>query len=281
MSLLRLTPFGPIRIESRRDLRAYVARTTAFCVAVALACDVVNQMVFFDCWTAAARSWVITVVVVLAVALPVSRAIAAAHLTLFRTGQTDHLTGLANRRALLDRASDPKLMALMIADIDRFKAVNDGHGHLVGDTVLQAVAALLQAKLGDLGLVGRLGGEEFALVCTDGDAGDLLRRLEDFREAVARAPMTAGDGSRVPVTISAGVARRIAGQSFHELYAEADKALYVAKTTGRNRIVMADLTNATSDPIPPERPVAVPPPTRPVPRGREAGSSRRFAGTRG
>lgn len=240
MSLLRFTPFGTIRIASTRDLRAYVARTTAFCVVAALACDVVNQMVFFESWTVAIRSWAITVVVVVGVALPVSRAIAAAHLTLFRAGQTDHLTGLANRRALLDRANDPALMALVIADVDRFKTVNDSYGHLIGDTVLQAVAALLQTELGDLGLVGRLGGEEFALICTDGDASHLLRRLEAFREAVARAPISIGEGLSVSVTISAGVAQRLADQSFQELYAKADEALYVAKTSGRNRIVLAE-----------------------------------------
>ena len=247
MSLLRFTPFGTIRIASTSDLRTYVARTTAFCVAAALACDVVNQLVFFEGWTAAIRSWVVTVVVVVAVALPVSRAIAAAHLTLFQAGQTDHLTGLANRRALLDRADDPKFMALVIADIDRFKAVNDGYGHITGDAVLKAVADLMRAELGDLGLVGRLGGEEFALICTDGDELDLVQRLEAFREAVARTPIAAGDVLTVPVTISAGVARRTANQSFRELYAEADKALYIAKASGRNQIVVAEVTTLPLD----------------------------------
>jgi diguanylate cyclase (GGDEF)-like protein len=253
MSFYNLAPFGTIRIASERDLRAYVAQTTAFCVSAALACDVVNQLVFFEGWTAAVRSWVITVVVVVAVALPVSRAIAAAHLTLFRSGQTDHLTGLANRRALLDRADDPKLMALVIADIDRFKAVNDGYGHLTGDAVLKAVADLMQAELGDLGLVGRLGGEEFALVCTDGDERDLVRRLEAFREAVARTPIASGDGRTVPVTISAGVARRTNNQSFRELYAEADKALYIAKGSGRNQIVVAEVASSPPNGNPQDR----------------------------
>lgn len=256
MSLLRFTPFGAIRIASARDLRAYVVRTTAFCVAAAMACDVVNQMVFFEGWTAAVRSWIVTVIVVVAVALPVSRAIAAAHLTLFRAGQTDHLTGLANRRALLDRADDPKLMALVIVDIDRFKAVNDGYGHLTGDTVLKAVADLMQTGLGDLGLVGRLGGEEFALICTDGDERELVRRLEAFREAVAQTPIAAGDGLTVPVTISAGVARRTRSQSFRELYAEADKALYVAKASGRNQIVVAEVAPSPFDEITRNRLVA-------------------------
>ncbi|WP_342112310.1 GGDEF domain-containing protein [Methylobacterium sp. SI9] len=247
MSFYNLAPFGTIRIASERDLRAYVAQTTAFCVSAALACDVVNQLIFFEGWTAAVRSWVVTVVVVVAVALPVSRTIAAAHLTLFRSGQTDHLTGLANRRALLDRADDPKLIALVIADIDRFKAVNDGYGHLTGDAVLKAVADLMRAELADLGLVGRLGGEEFALICTDGDEGDLVRRLEAFREAVARTPIAAGDGLTVPVTISAGVARRTSDQSFRELYAEADKALYIAKASGRNQIVMAETASSSPD----------------------------------
>ncbi len=147
-------------------------------------------------------------------------------------------------------------MALVIADIDRFKAVNDGYGHLTGDTVLKAVADLMQTGLGDLGLVGRLGGEEFALICTDGDERELVRRLEAFREAVAQTPIAAGDGLTVPVTISAGVARRTRSQSFRELYAEADKALYVAKASGRNQIVVAEVASSPFDEITRNRLVA-------------------------
>ncbi|UIY43390.1 GGDEF domain-containing protein [Methylobacterium radiotolerans] len=237
MSFVKFTPFGAIRIASAEDVRGYVVRTTSFCTILALACDVANQMIFFDTWGSSIRSWLITLAVVVMIAVPVSRSIAIAHLMLFQSARTDYLTGLANRRALFDEADSPKTVALIIADIDRFKAINDVYGHLIGDTVLKAVAVLMQDYLQQYGLVGRLGGEEFALICTENASSKLERQLEAFREAVQRYPIIAGDELTVSVTISIGVARRDTNQSFQELYAEADRALYIAKNAGRNRVV--------------------------------------------
>ena len=90
--------------------------------------------------------------------------------------------------------------------------------------------------------------EEVALVCADGDVDDLVRRLEAFREVMARSAIPIGHGIAIPVTISIGVARRHRGQTFRDLYVEADKALYVAKTSGRNRVVMAEPSASASGP---------------------------------
>ena len=241
-SRLKLFTAGPIRSE--RDLRRYITRTIALCVAAALAFDIVNQLTFFDTWTATLRSWALTVFVVLVIATPVARAIGKANLALFRAGQTDPLTGLLNRRALLEGIDDPAaLMVLMIADINRFKAVNDTYGHLAGDTVLCAVAAMLERDLGPFGRVGRLGGEEFALVCGGRDSAPIMERLERCRETIARTPVLCG-GAAVSVTVSAGVAHRLPGESFEQLYAAADQALYRAKAAGRNRVVVAGVAEA-------------------------------------
>lgn len=238
---LVLNPFRKIRIATERDLWAYTIRTTAFCIGVALALDIFQQLIFFQDWPSAVRSWVITVLIVIVVAAPVTRAIGRAHLTLFRASQTDPLTGLLNRRALLEGVEDRStLMALMIVDIDHFKSVNDRHGHLVGDHVIRAVADIMQRELGAIGRIGRLGGEEFALISNDCDEEGLLRQLDVFRETIARTPVHIGS-TIVSITISAGVATRKPNQPFQALYIEADQALYRAKAAGRNRIVVAPL----------------------------------------
>jgi diguanylate cyclase (GGDEF)-like protein len=147
---------------------------------------------------------------------------------------------------------------LAIFDIDRFKRINDAHGHLAGDTVIQAVSASMTKHLGSLGLVCRLGGEEFALLSSTQRTEDILDAVWSFRDHVAAAPIVVGDVS-VNVTISAGVATRAAGESFNQLYADADRALYMAKAAGRNRVNFAETfappterRSWRSEPLPPE-----------------------------
>lgn len=228
-----------IRLRTERDATLFVIRTTALCVAFALLFDIVNQLVFFESWGAAIRSWCITVAVVVVIAAPVTRTIGKAYLALFRASQTDPLTGLLNRAALLDLEAGDTFMALIIVDVDRFKLVNDTYGHLVGDQVLRTVAGMMMQRLGKLGRVGRLGGEEFAVLAAEPDREALLTELEGFREDVAKTSIMTGPAV-VTITISAGVASRREGESFEHLFTRADKALYLAKAAGRNRIVHAD-----------------------------------------
>jgi diguanylate cyclase (GGDEF)-like protein len=241
------------RIGDERDLRNYVARTTAACVSLALLFDVLNQLVFFETWAVAVRSWLITIAVAIAIAVPVLALIARAHLELDRKNaeldllsRTDPLTGLLNRRALLDCGAEPaEVLALVIVDIDRFKRVNDRHGHLVGDEVIRTVANIITRTLGDIGRVGRLGGEEFALLTSEDNGAQLAARVELLRDQIAVTPIVSGDQS-VFVTISAGLAIRGSNQTFEQLYAAADRALYMAKAAGRNRIVLASELPADS-----------------------------------
>lgn len=250
-------------IRNDRELAVYVVRVTILCVALAVTLDVVNQLTFFIDWETSVRSWVISTLVAGAIATPVAFAIARAHLHLYRAkmavehlSKVDPLTGLLNRRALLEPIGGvpTEVMALVIADIDRFKTVNDTHGHLAGDEVIKMVGQAMQAGLGTFGRVGRIGGEEFALVSSSVATDKLMTGLWDFCDRIAATPIVVGS-ARVKVTISIGVASRKDGQDFDALFAEADRALYLAKAAGRNRVVSAaDLERA--DPSAVEEPAS-------------------------
>lgn len=231
-------------IANRRGLAIYVIVTTAVCLIAALGADVVNHFVFFDGWRAALRSWAVTAVVVPLIAVPATLSIGRAHLELNRAklaadklSQTDPLTGLPNRRAVFEFAekANAAAMVLVVFDIDRFKRVNDTHGHLAGDEVIRRVGHMMTEMLGSLGYIGRIGGEEFMLVTDARDTDRLVAGLSDFRARLETTP-TLCNGARILVTMSAGVALREPGDSVSELYAEADRALYAAKAFGRNRI---------------------------------------------
>lgn len=156
-----------------------------------------------------------------------------------RQARTDTLTGLANRRALLDAAGaiggGGAPLRLVLVDIDHFKAINDGHGHDMGDEVLCAVARLLRRHHGGRTVVARIGGEEFAVIGPVGEipAGLPLAILADIRMHA----MPHGQ----PVTASVGVAQGPASEEgdWRTLFARADAALYEAKAAGRNRMAEA------------------------------------------
>ncbi|EFH12089.1 GGDEF domain-containing protein [Pseudoroseomonas cervicalis] len=235
------------QLRDRAGLARYVATATGAAVLLALAVDVAQQLLFFTDWPTALRSWAVTIVIATGIGVLLLGWIGRAHLALYeakqqaeRLSRTDPLTGLANRRALLEAAErgDLALMALVIIDLDHFKRVNDTHGHRVGDAVLQAVSGILAAELGEEGVLARLGGEEFALLAPGEAPAALLARLVRLRDRLADQPVVA-EGRAVSVTISAGVALRQAG-SFDALYGEADRALYAAKQGGRNRICLSE-----------------------------------------
>jgi diguanylate cyclase (GGDEF)-like protein len=159
--------------------------------------------------------------------------------------ETDPLTGLLNRRGFVGRADGilrtAERTALVVLDLDGFKAINDRSGHHAGDELLRAVADEL-AKVGaDLGgVVGRLGGEEFGILLSNCDKAAAQRSAEALRAAVASAQITS-DGLILTVTASAGLALGRRGESFTTLYKAADRALYEAKNLGRDRTEFADL----------------------------------------
>ena len=154
----------------------------------------------------------------------------------------DALTGLINRReisAILDSAiGDTGPLSVIMLDIDKFKAVNDEHGHAAGDAVLVCTAERLRETLGGRAAVGRYGGEEF-LVVTRRPAEEAAALAESIRERIAGRPMAFGGGGLV-VTASLGVAHRNGdGCPATALLKAADDALYRAKKSGRNCVVVA------------------------------------------
>jgi diguanylate cyclase (GGDEF)-like protein len=153
--------------------------------------------------------------------------------------RTDPLPGLPNRRALLNEAerTTATVLVLVIFDIDHFKRVNDTFGHRAGDVVLQIVGQTIPSELDGFGMVGRIGGEEFALICRESAPAMLVSALYRLRDRLAQTPIVAA-GQAVTVTISAGAAIRN-DEALDALYARADQALYRAKATGRNRVCLS------------------------------------------
>jgi two-component system cell cycle response regulator len=160
----------------------------------------------------------------------------------------DHLTGLWNRGAILDfmereisraRRSGDSVGALMI-DIDHFKRVNDNHGHQAGDAVLQQVAKRLSAGLRTYDWLGRYGGEEFIAIVSNCNAETVATCAERLRAIVSSAPISA-TGVELPITVSIGAAHHWGEHAVTagEMLRLADAALYRAKQTGRNQVVLA------------------------------------------
>jgi diguanylate cyclase (GGDEF)-like protein len=158
------------------------------------------------------------------------------HAALRELADRDGLTGAFNRRAFLEYGSlwpSTQAALVIMLDFDHFKRVNDQHGHLAGDQVLSAGVARLRRVLGDRGLVGRHGGEEFAIVCRCDTAAEPL--LDDLRRAVCEA---GSEALGVPVTASLGATRFRAGERLVDALQRADEALYRAKSEGRDRAIL-------------------------------------------
>ena len=178
-------------------------------------------------------------------ALVAQAAVAYDRATLFARVQAlavaDELTGIANRRHFFEMArrdvqtclrAERPLTAVMV-DIDHFKAVNDTHGHPTGDDVIQIVAQRLAAELRSTDLLGRYGGEEFAIVLLDvADPSELAERI---RVAIACAPVASRSGP-LSVTVSVGLAQLAPGDDLESVLGRADRALYLAKQLGRDRV---------------------------------------------
>lgn len=156
-----------------------------------------------------------------------------------RLATTDMLTGLANRRrflAELDRAA-ARTAALAVCDIDHFKFINDSHGHAAGDEALRWFAQIAQRSFGG-GLVGRVGGEEFAVLLPDASLESAVRQCQAFLDALTREHWRLASGERITLSASIGVATTPCIDA-SELMLRADRLLYAAKRTGRNRVAFA------------------------------------------
>lgn len=160
---------------------------------------------------------------------------------------TDQLTGLLSRRAFMAaldvefgraaRNGSPPAIALI--DLDLFKSVNDRFGHAGGDQVLRRFAQIARETMRTTDIIGRLGGEEFAVLMPDTDQVQSGIAGERLRQAVAKRRIVLDSGALVPITISVGVAHGVPGEARDRLIARADEALYDAKESGRNRTRLA------------------------------------------
>lgn len=162
---------------------------------------------------------------------------------------TDPLTGVLNRRMLEQLANEQialarrhdRVVSMLLLDADRFKAINDAHGHDVGDIALKSVVASARAQLRPGDLIGRLGGEEFLVLLIDSDAGQAAQVAERLRASVAALDLRVR-GEPVALSISIGVATLGEhGADFGELARRADRAMYLAKRGGRNRVVTGEI----------------------------------------
>lgn len=164
--------------------------------------------------------------------------------------ETDSLTGLANRRKVMDvldhaieRATSPGHdLSLAIFDLDHFKTINDTYGHGVGDQVLQRVARDARAALRDRGLVGRLGGEEFVLVLPGAGSQQAFGLAEEVRRAIEATTIASREGPRVSASFGVAtlaVRSNLRDAAAKDLLTRADKALYAAKCAGRNTLRQA------------------------------------------
>ncbi len=192
--------------------------------------------------------WLLTPFLALAMLVPVvlvQRSLT--HAQLRAAARLDAKTGLLNAKAWQEEAEreivrahrQNQPVAVVIADIDHFKRVNDAHGHLAGDVALAAAVTALLSGIRVYDQLGRFGGEEFTAVLPGAGPDEACAVAERLRRAVAAVPVLLGD-TAVALSVSVGVA--VLGEHGHDLtdlLAAADHALYQAKQTGRNRIVLA------------------------------------------
>jgi diguanylate cyclase (GGDEF)-like protein len=159
----------------------------------------------------------------------------------------DPLTGLLNRREAFRRIDTERSrslrtsspLSLIMCDIDHFKAINDTHGHLTGDFVLQSLAGVLSKTIRDYDILCRYGGEEFLIVMPGITSGPTMELAERIRATVEETDIKTEDGLSIRITISLGVAQLNGHEKIEAVISRADEALYEAKRKGRNQVHLA------------------------------------------
>ncbi len=167
---------------------------------------------------------------------------------------TDPLTGISNRRHLLEKMQSEirrsnrskKSFTVLMVDVDRFKEFNDTHGHIAGDEALKAVADVLKGGMRDIDHVARYGGEEFLVIMPDTDVDGAVRAAERIRVLLAEHSVDVGEES-VTLTMSGGIAEfPTDGDSIESLITSADAAMYNAKRAGRDRVIPSSRRRRTT-----------------------------------
>jgi diguanylate cyclase (GGDEF)-like protein len=162
-----------------------------------------------------------------------------------RIAYADDLTGIANRRSFFEQAheliarslSELDRVFIILVDIDHFKNINDTYGHKAGDAMLILVADVLSQSMKDIsGIVGRIGGEEFALLVIHKESAQVLDLADLILSNIRNASINARS-AQISATASIGLAPHVAGADLDDTFLCADRALYLAKNTGRDRVV--------------------------------------------
>jgi diguanylate cyclase (GGDEF)-like protein len=161
-----------------------------------------------------------------------------------REAMTDALTGLLNRRALLQNPAEtvPAGTALVAMDLDYFKRINDQFGHDSGDQALKAFAELIRANIRPSDLAARMGGEEFCIVVSGSNPRAPTTIAERIRAQIEAMAIPTASGP-IRTTVSAGIAYSTGNETIQSLLIRADEALYQAKSAGRNRVTTSDLSS--------------------------------------
>ena len=191
--------------------------------------------------TTLSNGWVLTVGADITALKHSEKTLYQAHQEALLASRTDLLTGLPNRRyimELLEQAlaaskESGTSLCLAVIDLDRFKSINDTHGHDAGDTVLQHFAEICRERLSQADQLGRTGGEEFLLLLPDVRVSDAVLKIDTIREAFPPARLS----DRLPplaYTYSAGVTEALSHDDRSSILYRADRALYAAKGAGRN-----------------------------------------------
>jgi two-component system cell cycle response regulator len=161
-----------------------------------------------------------------------------------RLANSDSLTGLYNRQAILDKLCElinrakryQEDFSLSMLDIDHFKKVNDRYGHLTGDDVLEKIATLIRRNIRNTDVAGRYGGEEFIILLPLADLSSALVVAERIGSVIESAEMKDSGGNVFAITVSLGLSSWEPGEDAHSLIFRTDEALYKAKENGRNRV---------------------------------------------
>lgn len=234
-------------VQSERDVKLFAVRLAVTCFVLAMVADSALQLLAFHGWLNLLRGWAITICVTALVAYPVGAYLGTTRLEHYRTrlklmeqSLADSLTGLKHRSTLpIDYdANSERRRILILISLDRFKAVNERHGHVVGDRVLIRAARVIAEELGNLGSIYRTDGTEFTLLATECTVAEarsqvlaLLARFESSNFGTLE--------KSIGLTASAGIAEALADTAFAQAFSAADNALESAKAAGRSRVCLA------------------------------------------
>jgi diguanylate cyclase (GGDEF)-like protein len=232
-----------VRIDDK-DVEAFIARTLLRRRSVprkSFETDLVDGRWFWMDHTILPNGWVLSVGADITALKQNEKSLRQAHEVALQASRTDLLTGLPNRRHILEQldgalagheATDAGF-CIAVIDIDHFKAINDTHGHDAGDAVLRHFADTCRERVRAQDTLGRMGGEEFLLILPGAGLNEAFRIIGRVRDGFPSARRD-GDGTDLPYTFSAGIAESLAGDDRSSILHRADRALYAAKGEGRN-----------------------------------------------